>query len=178
MVMPGPPSPELSELIRPAQVSKLLELARRQFGIVVADLPPHGYGETICQCLEESGHIVLVASQDVSALRQAASALRLLRRMGIDVDKSVRVVMNRFTKESPVSVARAEDFLGVRIALQVPECRREVEESILKGMPLVLDRPRLDASTQLRKLGTLLLGLGVSDPSARPEGFLRKWFRR
>ncbi|HHV78977.1 MAG TPA: P-loop NTPase [Firmicutes bacterium] len=180
LVMPGPPSPELSELVRPGYVNKLLQVARRQFGIVVADLPPHGYSETICQCLEESSHIVLVTSQDVSTLRQTVNALRLLRRMGIDVEKKVKVIVNRFTKESPVSLSRAEEFLGVKTVLSIPECRRDVEESVLKGIPIVLSCPKLDVSVQLRKLGGVLLelDLGVGRSDAKSECTFRKWFRR
>lgn len=176
LVLPGPFSPELSELVNPANVRQIMDMARREFGVVIADLPPHGYNETICECLEASSRIVLLTTQDVAALRQALGALRLLKRMGIDVASRVFLVVNKFSKESPVSLQKAEDFLGVRAAACISDYRREAEASALKGVPLVLDQPKLEISLQMRKLACALLGITDREKQQGGVSVIAKWF--
>jgi pilus assembly protein CpaE len=177
MVLLGPPRPELADFVRLDQVLKIVELARRRFGCVLVDLPPHAGEEMVYECLEQSTKIILVTTQDAAALRQTRLTLEVMGKLKIDVANSVLLVLNRYHAGGSVSVERIEDFLGQPVAVRIDEDRRAVELSLFEGRPLAESGRNQRLGAALESLATQVCPAGRGQ--ARPSGgVLSSLFRR
>jgi pilus assembly protein CpaE len=118
--------------------------------------------------------VVVVASQDVSALRSAGRLAHALRnRYG---KPRVRAVISRLDRHAEIAHADVERVIGDVVSHEVPSDYRAAVEALNAGRPLVLGDGRLAES--LRALAASLGG--TSKPtSPRPAGVLgRLVFRK
>lgn len=137
LVLLGPARPELADFVRLEHVLKIVELARRRFGFVFVDLPPHAGEETVYECMEQASRILVVTTQDAASLRQTRLTLEVMQKLKIDVPNCVWVILNRLHAGAPIPPERVEDFLGHPVAARLEEDRRAVEQSQFEGRPLV-----------------------------------------
>lgn len=117
------------------RVKALLEFTSKQFEYVVVDVPRTEPGAL--EALDAAKSIVVVTTQELPAVRSAASmATRLRQRYGKD---KVLVVMTRLDKESEISHQDVERVLGTPVAFTFPSDYRTTMAALNKGRPVVLD---------------------------------------
>ncbi|HAI20568.1 MAG TPA: hypothetical protein DCM14_01490 [Clostridiales bacterium UBA8153] len=177
LVLLGPARPELADFVRLEHVLKILELARRRFGCVFVDMPPHAGEELVYECMEQASRILVVTTQDAAALRQTRLTLEVMAKLKIDVAGSVWVVLNRLHGAAPIGAERVEDFLGRPVVAKLEEDRKAVELSQFEGRPLV-------ETGRSQRLGAALDALaqklcpGVPDNGGPSRGGIKALFRR
>ncbi|MEL1251014.1 AAA family ATPase [Aurantiacibacter gilvus] len=84
------------EQIDISQVLKIIQLARREFDVVLLDLPANWTNWNLSVLLEAS-QVLLVVSLQVASLRQAKRRIELFKSAGIGPDK-IGIVVNRVQK--------------------------------------------------------------------------------
>ena len=120
----------------PARTRALLEFATRKYQFTVLDVPRTDFSGL--DALDPATTILVVTSQEVSALRSAAHTAETLRqRYG---PKRVRVVVNRFDKSSIVGAADIERVMGEPVKHLIPSDYRVAVEAVNTGKPIVLDK--------------------------------------
>jgi pilus assembly protein CpaE len=118
-----------------SRVRALLEFASKQFEYAVVDVPRTESGAL--DALEHMKSIVVVTTQELSAVRSAAlMAGRLRQRYGKD---RVLVVVNRLDRQSEITNEDVEKVIGGPTAHAFPNEYRLATASLNKGRPLVLD---------------------------------------
>ena len=148
----------------PARVKALLEFTSRQFEYVVVDVPRSEPGAL--DALDAAKSIVVVTTQEVSAVRSAASmAARLRQRYSKD---RVLVVMTRLDKESEISREDVEQVLGSPLAFTFPSDYRTTMAALNKGRPLVLTN-HTNLAASFERFARMVAGL-QSEKAAAPEG--------
>jgi MinD-like ATPase involved in chromosome partitioning or flagellar assembly len=165
-VICGPRRPELSALIGVEHVKQLLSLAARRWGLVYIDTAPDITSDLLGEAVDAASAIVLVITQDVCALKQGKVALDIFRKLGIQ-DSSVHVVLNRDSKDAPLSERKVEEYLEKRLASVVPDDRKTVERSLFQGRPVVLSGKTEIASSIWRLLSEVSPGLPLPDMEKR-----------
>ena len=94
----------------------LLEFAKRKYQFTILDVPRSDY--SMLDALDPATSIVVVTSQEVSALRSATQTAETMRqRYGAS---RVRVVLNRFDKNAAVSTADIERVVGEPLKHLIP----------------------------------------------------------
>ncbi len=178
-VMTAPERPELAELVRPGVLARVLETVGRQYRYVVLDHAPDFTSDLVCEALERSHLILLVSTLEACSLRQCRVSLETLRRGRLNVSDRVRLVLNQVYSAAPLSLTEVERFMGMPVAVSIPEARKAVEASIFNAQPLLLGEGG--------EVGRALMGLsrlvdtGAAPPPRRVaplSGVLEKLVRR
>lgn len=146
------------------RVRHLLDLAIRSNEHVIVDLPRRmdAIASTV---VERAQQIVLVVQQSVATLRDATRLMQCLRRdLLVSKDRIVTVV-NRYEKDSAITLDDIRSTLGCGDLSLVPNDYRTVSECINAGTPL-LARSRNGAMA--KALLALETRLGGSAGAQRP----------
>jgi pilus assembly protein CpaE len=148
----------------PTATRTLLELAARRYRITVLDVPRTD--PAMLESLDPATVIAIVTSQELSAVRGAAAIVATLRqRYG---SQRLRVVINRYDKNGPVSSKDIAKAVGEPVACLIPSDYRVAAEAINVGRPIVSEDSRL--AKALRTAAAELVNLGKKDE--QPGGML------
>jgi pilus assembly protein CpaE len=138
----------------------LIEKAARRYRLTVLDVPRTD--SALLEALDPATAIVVVASQELSAVRGAAATVAALRqRYG---SQRLRVVINRHDTNGPVTAREIAEAVGEPIACLIPSDYRVAAEAIAAGRPIVLQEGRL--ATALGKAAAELVTLAAAQPPA------------
>ncbi|HHY11498.1 MAG TPA: P-loop NTPase [Firmicutes bacterium] len=167
-VICSPRRPEFSNLISVEHVRHLLSLAARRWGLLYVDTAPDITSDILGEVIEAASAVVLVITQDVCALRQGKVALDIFGKLGIQ-EESVHIVLNRGSKDAPISESKVEEYLEKRLAAVVPDDRKTVEKSVFQGRPVTLSSRTEIASAIWRLLSGISPGLPLPDTEKRQK---------
>jgi Flp pilus assembly CpaE family ATPase len=101
--------------------------------------------------------VLLLVSQNVSALRLGAAGLGAFRHYGLDLKKVKLVVMCERTGED-VTLKQVREMLGIPIYWTVPSDYATVVAAINSGKPLVTALPRSKIAKSLAQMSNELAG--------------------
>lgn len=155
-VLPAPLSPEHAETIGGGHVNAILVALRHRYDVVIIDAPP-SFTEPVLAALDASEMILAVTTMELPALKNMAIGLNILATLGYPEQK-VKLVLNRFSREFGLTLARVEDKLGVPVWATIPSDGGTVVPSVNSGVPFVLTEPRRPVSAAIRRLAEAVLG--------------------
>lgn len=167
-VLTAPPDILPLDLITPADVKKLLDMAREHFDFVVVDMPA-----TLVQWTET----VLTEAQVYFALvqldmRSAQNTLRLKRALQAEdlPFEKLRFVLNRAPKFTDLQgrsrVKRMAESLGIALDLRLPDGGHAVGQACDHGSPLAKAAPRNPLRKEIARLAQDLRAIGATDAEA------------
>lgn len=136
-ILAAPQRPELAERVSADQLVKVLQHLRRIFAYVVIDTSPI-LTDIILSAIDTSDVIVLVATQEIPAIKNSRLFLDLLQTMGIDKHR-ILFVMNRYDKRIAITPDRVGDNLKQEVATVIPLDEKVVIPSVNRGVPFMLD---------------------------------------
>lgn len=145
-VLIAPVRPEEAETIAAAHIAHMIELLRCRFDYVVVDTCP-SFSEGVLAALDRSDEIYLVASTDVTAIKNARVAVQKLRQLGYDTGL-VKVVLNRADNRLNMPTHEVEEAIGLPVAYRVPS-DIVVPRSQNKGVTVIQEAPRSDVAKSL-----------------------------
>ncbi len=165
---------EDADKVTAAQIPTLLAFLARHFDYVVCD-GLRGFDEMALAALDASQRVLLVATQDVPAVKNAQRCLDVMRRLGYGDDK-LQLVINRHQK-SEIDLQSVADTLGVPVHAAVANDFPTVSKAINRGVLLRDVAPRARVVEDVTRMARLV---GGAPASATPEkrGFLRGLFAR
>lgn len=136
-ILAAPQRPEMAERISAEQFVKVLQYLRRMFAYVVIDTSPI-LTDLILSAIDSSDVIVLVATQEIPAIKNSRLFLDLLQTMGIGKQR-ILFVMNRFDKRIAITPDRVGENLKQEVAAVIPMDEKVVIPSVNRGVPFMLD---------------------------------------
>ncbi len=145
-VLIAPVRPEEAETISGMQIGQIIDLLRCRFDYVVIDTCP-SFSEGVLAALDRSDDIYLVASTDVTAVKNARVAMQKLRQLGYD-QNLVRLVLNRADNRLNLPTGEIEEAIGLPVVSRVPS-DIVVPKSQNKGVTVVQDAPRSDVAKSI-----------------------------
>jgi pilus assembly protein CpaE len=131
----APVAPGDAEKVSAALVSELLEVLRGMFRYVVVDTPAH-LGEHVLTAMDVSARHVLLATPDVSALKNLRVTLDMLDLLSYPREARM-IVLNRSDSNAGLSTDDVERVLRAPIAAHIPSSRA-VPLSVNNGTPITL----------------------------------------
>ncbi len=156
------------DLLGPADVARLIEMARVNFDYVVIDMPSSvvDWSETVLQAAH-----VYFATLELD-MRSAQNTMRLKRALQSEElpFEKLRFVLNRapgFTDLSGKSRAkRLADSLGISIEVQLPDGGRAVTQSADHGTPLAEGAAKNPLRREIAKLARSVHKVNVAEAKA------------
>jgi pilus assembly protein CpaE len=151
---------DLREL-EPSRIPLLLQNLRRQFSVVIVD-GLRDFNDHALAALDTADRVLLVATQDVPAIRGAARRAAIFRRLGYSADKFL-LVLNRFDRKSAVSPTLVAEEIGLAPSFTVANDFETVSRAINEGCPL--DQIDADAavSVEIAEMTRRIFGLAVPE---------------
>jgi len=151
--------------VDPKRVRTLLESAAHMYRTTVLDVPRSDV--TMIDTLDHATAIVVVTSQEISSLRNAARIAETLRqRYG---PARVKVVVNRFHREAVIAAEDVERVIGGDVK-RIPSDYKAALDALNAGRPLVLDMESRLAKS-LSAFAKDLAGV-AKERAERPSGVL------
>lgn len=145
----APVQPEEAELVRSSEVEGIIEMLKQFTDYVIVDTPA-SFAEEVLTALEISDIIYAVATTDVPSIRNLKIALHKLKQLNYDQNK-VKLVLNRSDSKVWLQPGEIERAVDSEIVAKIPS-DRTVPRSVNKGVPVVMDSPKLLVSRSLIQL--------------------------
>lgn len=118
-----------------ASIERLLDIISEQHDEIVIDLPRRIDAASVA-VLERADNVVIVVQQSLTTLRDASRLLRILRKDLAISRNRICVVVNRFERNSVVTLKDIEKALSTSDLVQVPNDFRVVSDCVNAGTPL------------------------------------------
>jgi pilus assembly protein CpaE len=168
-ILPAPVRPEDAELVTEAKLSRLLEVARESYDVIVVDTSPFFHGPMLAT-LDRTDELLLVAGLDVPTLKNVRLALQTLELLAFPNNR-IRVVLNRANTKVGMKRSEVEAALEVKVRFEVPS-DRAVPIAVNRGNPAVLAESSSDFAKALRQMAKSL------QPAEAAKAQKRRMFRR
>ena len=153
-VLPAPLRPEDAELVTESKITRLLEVARETYDVIVVDTSPFFHGPMLAT-LDRTDELLVLCGLDVPTLKNVRLALQTLELLAFPTSR-IRFVLNRANTKVGLSKREVESALKVSIDTEVPS-DRSVPISVNQGNPAVLGQPNSDFSRALTGLAKSLV---------------------
>ena len=157
----------------------MVRMLRTMFDYVVVDMPPH-FDDVVLALLEEADEVLLIASLDIPSIKNLKVGIQTLDLLSVAGSK-LHLVMNRANARVHLDISDVERALGVSAEFRIPS-DIAIPQSVNRGVPVVLDKPRSPAALALRSLadryaGPTDTGAAIAAPEAPAEPRRRGWRR-
>jgi len=136
-VLAAPQRPELAEKVTAEQFLKVLQYLRRLYSYVVVDSTPL-LTDTTLSVIDSTDVIVLVATQEIPAIKNARLFLDLLQTMGVDRNRIVFTI-NRYSKRIAITPERLGENLKQEVTTVIPLDDQVVVPAVNRGVPFMID---------------------------------------
>ncbi|PYG26452.1 AAA family ATPase [Pelagimonas varians] len=156
------------DMIGPADVQRILDVARDHFDYVIVDMPGTivQWTETV---LNEAQVYFAVVGLDMRSAQNTIRLKRALQSEDLPFEK-LRFVLNNAPKFTDLQgkgrVKRMADGLGITLELQLPDGGKPVAQACDHGLPLAHHVPKNPLRKELVKLALQLDAVGNSDAEA------------
>jgi pilus assembly protein CpaE len=136
-VLAAPSRPEYAEKITPDQFVKVLQFLQQMYSYVIVDTSPI-LTDTILSIVDVSDVIVLLATQEIPAIKNARLMLDLLQTMNVNKDHIV-FAMNRYDRRIPITPEKVSENLKHEVSASIPLDEKLVITSVNRGVPFMLE---------------------------------------
>lgn len=145
----APERPEEADLIAPARIGRLIEVAAESYEIVVVDTSPFVNGAFLA-ALDQSDVLLIVATPEVTTLKDVRQSLEMLELIRFPQER-IELVLNRATAKVGITRGDVEAALGVRMRHTLPSSV-VVPLTVNRGRPAALSEPRSDFARAARAI--------------------------
>jgi pilus assembly protein CpaE len=146
----APPRPEMADLVGPDHLKRILEELRKQYDYVVVDTATI-INDTILTALDLADRIVLVATPDIPAIKNARLFFEITDALNYPPNK-IMLVINKVDKRSGITAQMIEDNIKHQVVGQIPLDEILVLNSINRGVPLMVDQRAKPIGQALQQL--------------------------
>jgi pilus assembly protein CpaE len=115
-------------------------MARASFPFIVMDLD-RSFAVEQMAAIVQCDVLLLTLHLKITSIHNAGLVLNRLDEMGVH-GPHVKLVVNQYGQPKELPTRNAEKALGMRVFHSIPNDPANVNVSINKGVPLVLERPR------------------------------------
>jgi pilus assembly protein CpaE len=153
-ILPAPLRPEDAELVTESKITRLLEVARECYDVIVVDTSPFFHGPMLAT-LDRTDELLVLCGLDVPTLKNVRLALQTLELLSFPTSR-VRFVLNRANTKVGLSKKEVETALKVQIGVELPS-DRQVPVSVNQGNPIVLSDSGSDFAKALYALAKTIV---------------------
>jgi pilus assembly protein CpaE len=171
-VLSAPFEPEIGETVDVDQIGAVISFLKRQYDYVVIDTSK-SLAPPALAAMKPADQLYLVTNLDLCSLRNFKRCTPILRALDAQPADRLRLIVNRYTKDSLVSLAEMEATVGLPTYARLPNDFQSVIESLSTGKPLVLGSNSRYAKS-LEDLAARIAGRNGAE--ARPRNVFSRLF--
>ena len=152
----APPDPEDSEEVSAEHIAKTLDLAAKVYDQVFLDCSSMHISAGNIEAFKRSKKIFIITDMSLPSIRNTVRLFKLIHKLGVIQDK-IEIVINRYIKSAPLSLATIEKNFVKPVYWLVPNDFADVVTSINQGAPLVKMKPTAALSKNIEEFGKKIL---------------------
>jgi pilus assembly protein CpaE len=153
-ILPAPLRPEDAELVTETKLSRLLEVARESYDVIVVDTSPFFHGPMLAT-LDRTDELLLLCGLDVPTIKNVRLSIQTLELLSFPPDR-IKVVLNRANSNVGMKRTEVEAALETKVRFEIPS-DRAVPLAVNRGNPAVLADAGCDFSRGVRDMAKGLL---------------------
>jgi pilus assembly protein CpaE len=165
-ILPAPLRPEDAELVTESKITRLLEVARECYDVIVVDTSPFFHGPMLAT-LDRTDELLMLCGLDVPTLKNVRLALQTLELLSFPTSR-IRFVLNRANSKVGLTKREVEAALKVQVSNEIPS-ERVVPLSVNRGEAAVLAEPGAEYSKAILALAKSILPQ-ANAPKAKRRG--------
>ena len=154
MILPGALRPEESDEVTAELIVRAITVLRKTFRYVVVDLGI-AIDDAALAVFDLTQHVVLVAAPELSAVKSAADALEILRKLGTPDDR-LTVVLNNRTPKPAVLRPAVERMLKRAVDVEIAFDGSKPDQAALTGTILSMADPRSEVGRGAQELAEII----------------------
>lgn len=162
-VLAAPVEPAAADTIRPENMLDVCQALQKHFDYVVVDMPPH-FDDTVLALIDHADDVMLIASMDIPSIKNLKVGMQTLNILSIAGEK-LHLVLNRANAKVKLEIDQVEKALGVPAEFPIPS-DIAVPQAVNRGIPVILDNPRSNASRAIEQMVAKMYALGKSEELA------------
>ena len=120
-ILPAPLRPEDAELVTESKITRLLEVARECYDVIVVDTSPFFHGPMLAT-LDRTDELLVLCGLDVPTLKNVRLALQTLELLSFPASR-IRFVLNRANTKVGLSKREVESGAEGRVDVELPSDR-------------------------------------------------------
>jgi len=153
--IPAVLKPQQSPHLNNESVKDIFNRLMGHFDFIIVDAGKN-FSEILMTVLNRSNLIILVVTPDILSIYQTRWILDTLQSLHFPL-KMIKIILNR--AETPSSISRQEVMISIpcEIIAQLPSDGKNVNLSVNRGVPLILDNPRSRLSNKINELAEKLV---------------------
>jgi pilus assembly protein CpaE len=161
-ILPAPMRPEDAELVTESKITRLLEVARECYDIIVIDTSPFFHGPMLAT-LDRTDELLVLCGLDVPTLKNVRLALQTLELLSFP-QNHIRFVLNRANTKVGLTKREIEAALKMEISHELPS-DRVVPICVNRGNPATL----AETGSDYAKAVIALAKASVAPPAKRQK---------
>ncbi len=150
-VLPSPTRLDGMNPANPGIIEKLLRFMQKEYDYIVID-SGQSLDEISLKVLELSDTVFINAILSLPCLINVKRLLETFRKLGYPAEDQVRIIINRYHKNSVISLKEAEQGIGKRIFWQIPNDFQTTIAAINQGKTLAAVARKADITQNIREL--------------------------
>lgn len=132
----APQNPEDSDDVRCEHIASILDLARKLHDYIIVDCSSMNVSDCSVEAFRRSDKVFVVTDMSVPSIRNTVRLCKLIRKFGVAAEK-IEIVLNRFIKDSVLSLGEIEKNFDKPVYWIAPNDFSDIVSSINRGIPLV-----------------------------------------
>lgn len=175
-ILPSPSHLDHQNLATPEIMERLLKVMRRGFDFIIID-GGQSLDSIALKILEMSDTIFVVSILSVPCLSNTSKLLKSFDNLGHPRRGQTKVIINRFLKNSDISIEDAEKAVGHQVFWNILNDYRSTISAINQGEPLSKLAPRAQITKSFKDLADTLVQTEAA-PQKEAAKRAKKWWRR
>lgn len=155
--------------IEPVQIHRMLDFARRQYGVICADLSGNMEKYSV-ELMMESKRIFLVTTPEIPPLHLARERLRFLHEL--DLEDRVSILLNRWSRKSSITKQQVEDLLEAPVYETFSNSYNDVHKAVIAGKPV---DPKSELGRGFTSLAQRIMEPAVPKPEKPKRRFIESF---
>ncbi|HRQ05293.1 MAG TPA: AAA family ATPase [Nitrosomonas halophila] len=155
-VLSAPEEPEKAAEIKREHVKPLLQVASKQYDLVVLDLG-RSLDAVSIQALDQADFVFPVLQQTLPFIRDAKRMINTFQALGYPDDK-IRLIVNRYGKNNSITLGDITGTLRLPVFKTVPNDYDVVAQSVNQGIPVMRLAPRNAVARAVQEMANELGG--------------------
>ncbi|GAB4272326.1 MAG: response regulator [Candidatus Rifleibacteriota bacterium] len=157
----APKEPAMAEAIKTELLSAIIELAKSSYQYIVFDLPP-SITEKELTILEKSDLVLLVATLEISSLKNTKICLKTFSDINFDMSK-IKLILNKEIPNVGIGKQDLEAGLAIPVYATVPMESEIAQRSLNHGEAFVLKAPNSAIAKSIIGMADRIVGPKDSD---------------
>jgi pilus assembly protein CpaE len=134
-VLAAPPQPELAESVNGNHIVRILEMTQRIYDFIVVNTDSY-ISDPGLAAMDAADVIVLVTTQEVSAIQGIHRFLDLWDKLGMDRERFMLVV-NKYNKNYAITADRISESLKMPVSMVIGRDDESMLQAVNLGIPLL-----------------------------------------